>query len=137
MKLEMSRKNIFDIQNPQEITCRVWSYFVSHSRLLFRGYKDSSGNDEFYLDFEMVEYFEGPLSWKGADFYLGSSDECSLLLQQRGFTDYFDDYWLEHYHLYKVDLSNTQSVKILAASNAYKTTSIPPDYTWLIETESD
>lgn len=121
-------KNFFEIQNPEEYFCRVWSYFVSHSRLLLRVYKGKIDEEEFYLNFEMVQYFEGPLGWKGANFYIGSSDECVKLLQQQGFEGLPDEYLLEHFHLYIVDLPDSRYVKILAVRNADKTISIPPDF---------
>jgi hypothetical protein len=132
-KLEMhSDKNIFVIQNPEENFCRVWSYFVSHSRLLLRVYRGKIGEEEFYLNFEMVQYFEGSLGWKGATFYIGSSEECVKLLQQQGFEGLPDEDILEHFRLYVVDLPNSRCLKILAGKNASKTISIPPDFSWLI-----
>src|SRR5688572_26585338 len=116
MKSEMHPEmNFFEVQHPQECICQVWSYSVSHSRLLLRIYRGKFDEGVLYLGFEMVQYFEGPLSWKGANFYIGNTDECIKLLQHKEFEGLPEEYLLEQFHLYIVDLAYSRFVKILAA----------------------
>ena len=133
----ITRENFFEIQNPDTHFCQVWSYLVSHSKLLVRVHKENFHDESFYLHFEMVQYFEGPLSWTGANFYIGNPDECIKLLQQRGLKGVSDDYLLEHFHLYVVDLPNFEAAKILAASHATQSSFIHLDFSWLIGPDSN
>lgn len=83
------------------------------------------------MNFEGVLYFEGPLSWMGADFRTGTDDECIKLLHKRGFKNIPKDELLDKFGLFTVKLSNFEVVKILSSKNAEKTVDIPPDFTWL------
>jgi hypothetical protein len=121
-----SSRNIFNIENPQTYFCTVWSYLVNHSMLLVRIDKGELDNGIFYLCFELVQYFEGPLRWKGADFCVGASDECIELLHKTGSRGISEDYLLDQFSLFVVELPNFEMVKILAARRANKTQNIPP-----------
>ncbi len=102
-----------NLVDSQAYNCKVWSYLVSHLQLLIRA------------------WFDGPTIWRGADFYLGTPDECFKLLQEkRGFQDTPEHRGIaEGVHLFKVETS--RGVIRILAKNAYKSKAIPPDFFWL------
>jgi len=123
--MSRSSKNIFNIENPEAYFCTVWSYLASHSMLLIRVDKGELDQEIFYLYFELVQYFEGPLKWKGANFCIGASDECIRLLHRKGFEGLPQNYLLDQFSLFVVELPNLELVKILAARRAHKTENLP------------
>jgi hypothetical protein len=123
--------------DPQAYNCKVWSYLVSHLQLLIRSWKDDFlTGDTFYLLFIGVLYFDGPTIWKSAEFYLGTSDECFKLLQEkRGYNDTPEHRQIaEKTHLFKVETS--RGVIRILASNVYKSKDIPPDFFWLRKSDN-
>src|SRR5215475_6243017 len=100
--MHASNENIFNVLNPDEWTCQLIDYMPSHSQLFFELDRHLP-NQSLYLVFQTVEFFEGPLVWKGANFRLGESDECLQLLRV---TDRHlrskDISLIQHYQLYTV-----------------------------------
>jgi hypothetical protein len=73
------------IINPEEYSCIVWRYHSSHSMLLIQLHKgDIVEGDVSYLMFGEVAYYEGQMSWKGAEFHIAPVDECIKLFQKLG-----------------------------------------------------
>ncbi|MCP4600724.1 MAG: hypothetical protein GY847_09360 [Proteobacteria bacterium] len=71
-----------DIASPGDYECVVWYYTTHLYELGLRVYKPPFQSGEtFYLLFRPVYYFEGPMSWSGADFRLGTPDECRALAE--------------------------------------------------------
>jgi hypothetical protein len=69
------------IQDPQDYHCGVIGYMVGHRQMLVKVEKfPPDASTPIYLGFEPVWYFEGPLSWQGIDFRVGSIAECKELL---------------------------------------------------------
>jgi hypothetical protein len=68
-----------------------------------------------YIIFGAVSYFEGPLSWMGADFSIGSKQEFKQLLLNLNWIDKNEnslEYNTMRSHLYKFPLESTE-VKII------------------------
>jgi len=74
------------IDDPQAYDCNVVAYVRGHRQLLIE-VNDPTAKEykPCYIAFESVWYFEGPLSWHGADFRLGSLDERKTLLSEGWF----------------------------------------------------
>ena len=62
----------------------------------------------FYVDFDGVEYFAGPMVWQGANFRLGQPQECIALIRKLGrYDDIPEDYLLQNFQLFTVVTTNT------------------------------
>jgi len=121
-----------NIADSHAYTCKIWSYLVSHLQLLIRSWKDDFlTGDTLYLLFTGVLYFDGPTIWQGADFRLGTPDECFKLLQEkRSFEDNPEHRGVaEKIHLFKAETS--RGVIRILAKNVSKSQEIPPDFFWL------
>lgn len=75
--------------------------------------------DTLYLEFEGVEYYEGPMGWRGADFKTGSTDACLEIIHRLGrYAGLPDDFLLGKLKLFIApiitDQNIEQEVKILA-----------------------
>lgn len=132
--MNLPAKNAFEFADPRLYQCNVWSYRAGHSLMLVRVTKSWSGpEDFFYLTFESVQYFEGPLQWLGADFYIGTKAECTELLQRIDpeIPDDLVGEMVNDFRLFVVELTNLK-VRILAG-NAMKTRDIPPNFHCLVK----
>lgn len=70
------------IKNLGRYECRVWEYHCAgHSQLYIRVNKAHQYSNSFMILFSGVEYFEGPMRWKGANFKAATNEECSTLLR--------------------------------------------------------
>ncbi len=70
------------LEAPHEYECGISAYDPSLSRLYVRLLKSSvEPADERYLVFSTTIYFDGPFTWKGADFQLGSDAGIIELLE--------------------------------------------------------
>jgi hypothetical protein len=124
-----------EVTDPMSYHCKVWSYFAGHSLLLIRTYEDDflTGHT-FYLVFEGVAYFEGPMTWQGVGYSLGTREECLEILQKAGGSsdkDVPDEALLRQYRLFKFKSPHGE-IKILAG-DVQKTGSIPGWFSWLKE----
>ncbi len=65
------------MEDKSQCECLIRSYTNGHSqmRILVRN-REPAFQDRFYLVFQGVRYFSGPVRWTGADFRLASDDEC-------------------------------------------------------------
>jgi len=132
-------RNFFNIADPDYCAYRVWSYIHGHSMMLVRVIR-SEPDDFFFLAFDSVQYFQGPLHWMGARFQVGTTDECAELLQEARvglsddlleMPDGFLNTLLQKFRLYTVELPNLE-VKILAG-DAIKASEVPPTFSRLIK----
>src|SRR5512139_3852970 len=76
-------ENILGLQDAEKYGCRVWHYDKGHSVMTIYVQKEAPTGmdaDHFFIVFEVVQYFEGPMSWKGANFGIGTLEECANLL---------------------------------------------------------
>lgn len=76
--------NIFNLPNPMLYRCQVHRYFNGLSRLYLRVFKGQESNPAFYLLFSDLGYYEGPVTWQGANFGIATHDECIKLMLQAG-----------------------------------------------------
>ena len=76
------------IDDPSQYSCTVWNYQPSHSMLLIRLLRGVlPGGHVSYLIFGAVNYFEGPLSWMGADYIIGDEQELKQILLELDWID--------------------------------------------------
>lgn len=105
---------VSNLTDPQSYVCDVLKYQKSHSLLSVYakewGQLDSDNN--FYIVFASVIYFEGPIYWSGVNFYLGSQDECVELLDNIG-PGYSRGFHNRIPTLFKVDMGKV-TIKIVA-----------------------
>jgi len=120
-------KNVFDIDNPDDYSCKVAFYVLSHQQLYLSVGKINSINgtiEWFYIAFSGVVYFEGPTTWSSANFTISSRDDKQQLVNQieglREVVEESDDIVLNLYSLYTIastkDYEPDVKVKILAQS---------------------
>jgi hypothetical protein len=119
------------VDNPETYWCKLYSYMLSHQALWI----EVSGEKEtFYLFFQQVTFFSGATLWHGADFVVESHETCLDFVRSAGLMKKFPDEGVEiMFRLYRVRGSQPE-VKILAASNVYRTDKAP-SYTILPDRE--
>ncbi len=78
------RENIFELTNPMLYRCSVHRYYSTLSRLYLRLYRGQEQSPALYLLFSDVGYFEGPLTWQGADFRIAPHEDCIQLMLKSG-----------------------------------------------------
>lgn len=115
---------IFDIKAPQLYRCQVYRYFNGLSRLYVGAFKPYQNVPAFYILFSDVAYFEGPVNWSSADFYIAPAHDCIDLMLQTGIIGpailQFPDAYAsitESANLYCVDTPETR-IRIIASSAA-------------------
>lgn len=112
--------------------CHTHRYFSGLSRLYIRVFKQRQENAAFYLLFSDVGYFEGPVTWQGADFGIEDDDTCIELMLRTGLIGeailQFPDAYAsitETARLFIVRTTHTP-VRIIASS-ASLLTDVPPE----------
>ena len=126
--MRYSARNIFNVVDPQTYMCIVWGYRISHSLMLIRVSKSEPEElfeEPFFLTFEGVLYFEGPIRWKGVDFGISTTDECARSLNRIKLSEL-----VEKCRLFVAESSNLE-IKIIAC-DVTKTKDIPPDFAGLV-----
>jgi hypothetical protein len=76
-------ETLHQIDEPQAYACTVMGYMRSHRQLFVSASKrlpQTETTHELYLWSEAVVFFEGPMSWRGLDFRLGSCEERRALV---------------------------------------------------------
>ena len=103
------------LASSQNCRCRLKRYHASHSSGIIEVTEE--GSDNLYLVFEGVEYIECPVSWRGANIFSGSAEECLEILRKlkKGFEELPGNYLAEKYHLYKFQHPDFR-IRILANS---------------------
>jgi hypothetical protein len=77
-------RNVFNISDPHLYRCQVLHYSSRLSRLYLSVMKEGSTAPVFYLLFSDVGYMDCPMNWQGADFAIGTQDECIQLMLDTG-----------------------------------------------------
>ena len=91
--MNVTQSNYFNLEQPNEWGCRLWSYGAGHSEM---DLIVSSQHGIHKIAFVGVEYYEGPIDWKGANFELGSAeDTLNFLRRVTSLTEFSDDSLLE------------------------------------------
>jgi hypothetical protein len=106
----------FNIPDGMSYYCTILLYARGHSHLEI---EISNGQDTKYLVFEGVDFFSGPMRWRGTTFALAPVSECLNILHELGwYSDFPDDYLSSKFHLFVLDTSNSSNenlpVRILA-----------------------
>ena len=124
--------NIFQLRSPRLYRCQVYRYFNGLSRLYLGVFKPMQNVPAFYLLFSDVAYFEGPVNWESADFYIAEPQQCVDLLLKTGIIGQavlqFPDAYAsitDSARLYLVDTPQSQ-IRIIASS-ANRLEQIPSD----------
>ncbi len=71
------RRNIFHLDNPDGLKCRVVSFSIGHS-ILTIGVENDTGETVAILKFASVEFLSLPVVWEGANFELRDAHEFVL-----------------------------------------------------------
>jgi hypothetical protein len=106
--------NYFAVSNPHLCSCAVMSYAIGHSEMLVK--IEDETHKEFYIVFYYVEYYSGPLKWKGANFSTQSKENTMKLLYKikPEINNKIPESSLANFHLYTVNTPDFE-VCILAA----------------------
>jgi hypothetical protein len=114
--------NLFNLPAPMLYRCHVLHYHTRLSRLYLRAFRQPAQTAAFHLLFSDVGYFEGPMTWEGADFGQGSQDDCIALMLKVGMIGeavlQFPDAYAaitDHARLYVVQTTRTLVVIIAGA----------------------
>jgi hypothetical protein len=113
------------IRNSTDCRCTILSYIFGGNVLVVQ--VDPSRHkwrtkETYYLQFEDVLYFEGPVQWKSADFYLGTNNEIVNIANRAGLV-LSDD---EELQLFIVDIENGQVKVLVDKGIVYKLRTLPP-----------
>ncbi len=91
--------NIFSIPEPENCECLVWLFTISHSELYIR-IRRPDGQIVQEVAFFAVEYFSGPLRWKGANLLVKPFLECLKILHTLERFDASSEDWSHRFKLY-------------------------------------
>jgi hypothetical protein len=104
-------ENILELPDPDNINCVLYSYLKGHKELYIEAYVH---NEIKYIFIDGVEYYSGPVTWKGANFRLGSEEECITLLESStNYKDFTIKNLNEVFSLFKINTTFGTEVKIL------------------------
>jgi hypothetical protein len=106
--------NVFGIQRPETIRCLVARYEWGKGLMTVRLTRQSSP-DIYYIRFQGLEVFAGPMKWEGGNFVLQPVASCLEVLQMAGRASEFAterDIQERKFKLYTVDLPQ-MSVQIV------------------------
>lgn len=109
------KKNIFGLQRPEMFDCLVTSYAWGRQLLVIK-LKRQNSPEVHYLRFSGVEFFCGPMHWRGASFTQASDAECLDLMRLLGrASEFTEERHIQQIgmNLYQVDLEQIQ-IQIIA-----------------------
>lgn len=115
MENEIDIFNFF--QNSETYFCQVMQYWHSHGKMLLQVHKNQF-KEHFFVIFDSVQYYEGPMGWAGANFHIGTERELSEAVKKSGFGEENLLFFLENYLLYKVGFAPTEA-KFLARKKTH------------------
>lgn len=75
----MKEYDIFDLPNAENCGCKIIDYTDRHSLLSIQLINPIPDSPKLFIVFAAIYYLEAPISWKGANFELASSDESAVL----------------------------------------------------------
>jgi hypothetical protein len=76
--------NIFNLPTPILYRCHVHRYYSGLSRVYLRVFKGNEQVPAFYVLFSDVGYFEGAVTWQGADFGIAPKEDAIELMLKVG-----------------------------------------------------
>lgn len=113
--------NVFALQRPDMIECMVYDYHWGRGALTLRLQRENSPDIQ-YIKFSGVEYFSGPVKWKGANFSIRPTSECLELLQRAERVNELvtEDNLIErNIQLYTVELEHLPVLIVCHLANRY------------------
>jgi hypothetical protein len=116
VRKENKMDNIFNIPNVENCSCYVKGYSKSHSFMEISVFSLEYSEVEplHYIHLNGVIYFEGPMSWLGANFNETFTDrKLEILRALPGFDPIPDEALQTHFHLIHTTSKLYQPVTIL------------------------
>lgn len=115
---EAAPTNILGLPDPQSWECTINNYGAGLSIMRIDLF-NLAKNQRMSISFGGVFYFEGIMSWRGANFTIASHDECRDLVKKLGlFKDFpqaaFDYVTSKRTHLFFVRTSNNFNIRLIA-----------------------
>lgn len=109
---------MFNIKNPADYICHILGYIKGHSLMVVGIHSIEFPQEKAYLVFQAVQYFEGPMTWKGIDMQLGEANECLELLHKlEKYEGISNDILAKSFKLFIISSSGINMIiKVLAAS---------------------
>lgn len=111
-------EKIFPFEDSEKCTCHIVKYSITQSGMQIE--VNLNKKRLFYLYFHGIKYFSGPMAWSGANFEVGSAEECQNILlgidfPEKGIEMLLEKKWIALY------LVNTGTYRIsLVARNVEK-----------------
>ena len=126
--MDLPTENVFDIEDSHLYGCTIRIYNSGHSTLIIHAKKHGKPAHEnnFFLTFGGVAYLDCPTGWGGANFILGSDEECRSIFQSLG--DYYMNYQDHLPTLYKLKPNNAERTLKIIARGVAKSKEFP---SWL------
>lgn len=110
------------VNDPANFYCKIFSYKQSLSELIIIAHYQEFN---FYLLFQNVVYFSGPLQWQNVYCRMGQTDECERLVRQSmNLTNLEGSILLALVKSYKLYLLGDMPIKIVA-NRVYYSEEIP------------
>ncbi len=110
-------ENVFGIKDPETYECHVKAYDARLSHLVIQARKlgtPALGEPSFHFEFNGTMYFEGSMTWIGANFCIAPPTDCLHVAHKLAYHAGIPDTdLLGQYDLFVVDAQQTQ-IKILA-----------------------
>lgn len=110
--------SLLNIEKRGNIEFTVWRYQAGHSVMIIylEIPGEPNGTEKFYLCFESVEYFDGPMRWEAENLYVSTRKECaSILMKMKAYSLVSHDLLPLHFRLVKINTNYDLEVRIIAA----------------------
>lgn len=124
--MENHASNVFELSNPDNTKCEVWSYERPRVSRLVLKINEPQLDINRWIFFGDVDFFYGSMVWMGANFVVLSREEQLSLRLSIGQGDLPEDVMnllLDNYKLYSVQPTN-QNLPIQILARTAKTSSI-------------
>ena len=109
--------NVFRIVEPDNWICTIDSFSSTHNILSVELKNATNKSKRLYLRFRKVRYFTGWMNWIGANFGVGSDDECYQLLNKGIAEEHHLDeeaYRFSNLRLFQVHGNDGKQIQIIA-----------------------
>jgi len=114
-------QNYFGVRRPDMIECTIMDYKWGHKVMTVRLKRENSPEIQ-YIKFSSVEFFAGPMMWKGADFEVLPDADCLEMLQLTGtLNDFATEKHVKTlgYKLYAVNIGEVMIQIVASKANKY------------------